>query len=144
MIVFFFPFSLYLEYRRQANRLNIMMREELSKSKPRLQDVVLMLQDDVADYQDKGLDPLSTLDLETRALEMLSPTRPPEKKLLSNLLNAVAHLPESIVKYMVQLDHGVPGWFFARALQSFLRLSCKLLITLGEYVCFGSPVSFLD
>jgi hypothetical protein len=101
-----------------------------------------MLKDDVAHRQEKGLNPLSTLDLETRALEMLSPTRPPERELLSNLLNAVAHLPESVVKEMVQLDHGVPGWFFARALSPFLRLSCKLLITLGEYDCFGSPGSF--
>ena len=128
MVVVFSAFFA-LEYRRQANRLNVMMREELSKSKPRLQDVVLMLQDDMAECRDKGLDPLSALDLETRALEMLSPTRPPEKLLLSNLLNAVAHLPESLVKYMVQLNHGVPGWFFARALPPFLRLSCKLLLT---------------
>jgi hypothetical protein len=106
-----------------------MMREELSKSKPRLQDVVVMLKDDVTQRQEKGLNPLSTLDLETRALEMLSPTRPPDRQLLSNLLNAVANLPETIVKDMVQLDHGVPGWFFTRALHPFLRLSCKLLLT---------------
>ena len=92
-------------------------------SAPRLQDVVVVLQND-ADFE-KGANGLSSVELRSRALQMLSPKRPPDERLLSGLLLAAARIDVSVLEAMVQLPYGVPGWFFARLLPQFIRLSCK-------------------
>ena len=125
---------LYIEYLRDAVRLNILIREELDDSKPRLQDVVLILQDDVALETACSNGP-TQLELETRALQMLSPTRPPNKHLLDGILNAVANLPAALLKRMVQCTYEVPAWFFAKTLPQFLRLSCKYSCLQYRYLC---------
>lgn len=92
-------------------------------SGPRFQDVVVVLQNDIE--LEKGANGLSSLELNSRALQMLSRKRPPDERLLSGLVLAAARLDSSVLEAMVQLSYGVPGWFFARLLQQFMRLSCK-------------------
>ena len=111
------------EYLREAIQLNTTIREELRISGPRLQDVVVVLQNDVE--LEKSANGLNSLELKSRALQMLSRTRPPDERLLSGLLLAAERMNGSVLEAMVQLSYGVPDWFFSRLLPQFMRLSCK-------------------